>query len=252
MKLCSYCGNKAPLTREHIWPDSLIKKYDSLLTYSKREFKFYKGDPTIKDVCGHCNNVLLSTLDSYLSTLYDEHFQRILAPGEVATISYDYKLLLRALLKVSYNSARADASEKVIKVHKGFINFILHGGYCPPLHLRLQIVTASRAVNLEKGTENLFKPNLLRCAEILYDGPLSHRFLVRMLAINCYWFFLVLPYKTEPPHKWRELVEGLTNWRRMHLGIKLTPEASPMTIPVNKTTYLHPDLLGNLAHAFEV
>lgn len=251
MKLCSYCGKIAPLTREHIWPNCLIEKYESLLTYSKRESKFYKGDPTIKDICGHCNNVVLSKLDAYLSSLYDKHFERIWLPGEQATISYDYELLLRSVLKISYNSARADASEKVVKVHKGFINFILHGGYCPPIELRLQIVTASRAINMNEGTEDILKPSHLRCAEIPYDGPLAHRFLVRMVAINCYWFFLVLPRRVEPPHKWRELAEGLTRWR-MNLGDKLTPIASPITIPVNRSTYLHPALLGNLVNAFHV
>ncbi|ROZ72087.1 hypothetical protein [Ramlibacter sp. WS9] len=229
----------------------MIEKYESLLTYSKRESKFYKGDPTIKDVCAHCNNVLLSKLDSYLASLYDAHFHQILLPGEQASISYDHELLLRALLKVSFNSARADASEKVVKAHKGLINFMLHGGYRPPVELRLQIVTASRAINLNEGTEKFLEPRHLRCAEIPYDGPMSHRFVVRMIAINCYWFFLVLPYKNEPPHKWRDLVCGLTAWR-MNLGVKLLPSVSTMIIPVNKTTYLQPTLLGNLVHAFHV
>ena len=251
MKTCSYCCKSAPLTREHIWPNCLIEKYESLLTYSKREAKFYKGDPTIKDVCGHCNNVLLSKLDSYLSSLYDAHFERILLPGEPATIAYDYQLLLRALLKISYNSARADAPERVVKAHKSFINFILHGGYCSPIQLRLQVVTASRAINVSEGTEKPLEPKHLRCAEIPYDGPLSHRFVVRMVAINSYWFFLVFPHKAEPPHKWKDFVEGLTNWR-MNVGIKLAPTISPISIPVNKTTYLHPALLGNLARTHQV
>ncbi len=251
MKFCSYCGKNASLTREHIWPSCLIEKYESLLTYSKRESKFYNGDPTVKDVCAHCNNVVLSKLDSYLSSLYDEHFNRILLPGEDAFFSYDYELLLRALLKISYNSARADASEKVVKAHQGFIRFILQGGHCPHITLRLQIVTAARAVNLDEGTEKIIEPRHLRCAEIPYDGPLSHRFVVRMIAINCYWFFLALSHKIEPPHKWKEFEEGLTNWR-MNLGVRLPYRTSELTIPVNKTTYLHPGLLGNLARTFEV
>lgn len=251
MKSCSYCEKNAPLTREHIWPDSLIEKYESLQTYSKREHKFYKGDPTIKDVCGHCNNVVLSKLDAYISSLYDKHLGKILLPGEPAKISYDYALLLRALLKISYNSARANADAKVIKAHKGFVKFILNGGYCPPVQLRLQIVTASRAVNLDAGTESIFEPKHLRCAEIPFDGPLAHRFLVRMVAINCFWFFLVIPYKMEPPHKWNEFIDGLTKWR-MHMGNKLQPTSAEVNIPVNQTTYLTPELLGNLAHATQV
>ncbi|RYG36407.1 MAG: hypothetical protein EON93_05085 [Burkholderiales bacterium] len=251
MKNCAYCGEESRLTKEHIWPDCLIEKYESLLTYSKRGDKFYKGDATIKDVCERCNNVVLSKLDTYLSSLYDSHFERILLPGEAVSLTYEYDSLLRGLLKISYNSARADASEKVIKAHKSLVNFIVRGGYRPQIELRLQIVTASRAVNPYEGTESLLAPKHLRCAEVAYDGPLSHRFVVRMVAINCFWFFLVFPHKPERPHKWREFTEGLASWR-INVGVKLSPTDSSIAIPVNQTTYLHPALLRNLVQASHV
>ena len=87
------------MTKEHIWSDCLIEKYEDLSTYSERENKFYKGDPTIKDVCSNCNNILLSKLDTYLCDLYDRLFHRILQPGESTRIEYDYDMLLRALLR---------------------------------------------------------------------------------------------------------------------------------------------------------
>lgn len=251
MKSCSYCGKNGTPTKEHIWPNCLIEKYEDLLTYSKRKNKFHKGDAIIKDVCAHCNNVLLSKLDAYLSSLYDLTFYKILLPGESASITYDYNMLLRSLLKISYNSARANASVKVVKAHQGFLNYILHSGYCPQIEVRLQIVTASRAINLDEKTETLLEPNHLRCAEIPYDGPLSHRFAVRLVAINCYWFFLILPHKAEPSHKWKEFSDGLTHWR-MHVGNKLLSSQNTITIPVQQTTYLDLTLLGNLVHAKHV
>ena len=51
MKTCAYCEKEAFLTKEHIWPDCLIEKYEDLLTYNNREHKYYKADPTIKDAC---------------------------------------------------------------------------------------------------------------------------------------------------------------------------------------------------------
>ena len=251
MKTCAYCGKGSTLTKEHIWPSCLIEKYESLLTYSKRKNSLYKGEPTIKDVCEHCNNVVLSKLDSYLSGIYDRHFERILLPGEAASLSYEYELLLRGLLKISYNSARAGASEKIIKAHKSFVNFIIRGGYCPPIELRLQVVTASRAINLDEGTESLLEPKHLRVAEVPYDGPLAQRFVVRMVAFNCFWFFLAFPHKAEQPHKWKEFIAGFTAWK-MNVGIKLPAVDSSITIPVGQTTYLHPTLLGNLAHVTQV
>lgn len=239
------------LTKEHIWPNCLIDKYESLLTYSKREKKFYKGDPTVKDVCECCNNVKLSKLDSYLCALYDKHLSRIFMPGEAVTFSYDYDLLVRSLLKVSYNSARANASTKVIKAHRAFVNFVLHGGYCGHLAVRLQIVTASRRITSKQDTESLLEPKHLRCAEIAYDGPLAHRFVIRMVAINCFWFYLVIPHKMEPPHKWKEFFEGFDCWR-INSGVKLSREISSLHIPVSQTTYLTPDLLGALVHPSSV
>lgn len=251
MKTCAYCGKGSTLTKEHIWPSCLIEKYESLLTYSKRKHSLYKGDSTIRDVCAYCNNVVLSKIDSYLSGIYDRHFERILLPGEAASLSYEYGPLLRGLLKISYNSARADASEKVVKAHKSFVNFIMQGGYCPPIELRLQVVTASRAINLDEGTESLLEPKHLRVAEIPYDGPLARRFVVRMVAFNSFWFFLVFPHKSEQPHKWKEFNSGFTAWK-MNVGIKLPAADSSITIPVNQTTYLHPTLLGNLARVTQV
>lgn len=251
MKKCSYCRGNGTLTKEHIWPNCLIKKYEDLLAYSKRDSKFYKGEPVIKDVCAHCNNVLLSKLDSYLSNLYDLTFHQILLPGESAALTYDYDMLLRSLLKISFNSARANTTEKVVKAHQGFIKFILNGGYRPQIEIRLQIVTAAREINLDTETEKLLEPRHLRCAEISYDGALSHRFIVRLVAINCYWFFLIIPYKAEPPHKWKEFSDGLTHWK-MNVGNKLLSSQTSIAIPVHQTTYLHPTLLGNLVFAKHV
>lgn len=165
MKACAYCEKNLPVTREHIWSDCLIEKYENLSTYSKRDNKFYKGDPTIKDVCGNCNNVLLSKLDAYLCVLYDGLFHRILMPSEGMRIEYDYDMLLRALLKISYNSSRANASDKVIKAHRNLAKYILHGQFRQNVALRLLVVTASRAINLDAGSESLLEPKHLRCAE---------------------------------------------------------------------------------------
>lgn len=251
MRTCAYCEKELPLTKEHIWSDCLIEKYENLRTYSKRENMFYTGDPTIKDVCAHCNNVVLSKLDSYLCGLYDLLFHRILKPGEGTRIEYDYDLLLRSLLKISYNSSRANASDKIVKAHRKFAKYILHGEFRPSAALRLLVVTASRAIDLGAGTERLLEPKHLRCGEIPYDGPLGHRFAVRLVAINCFWFYIVIPYKREPPHKWSEFTSGFANWM-LQPGIQMSPASSALDIDVNQTTYMHPRLLGTLLSATNV
>lgn len=246
MKKCAYCGSDSPLTKEHIWPDSLINKYNEVLkTYNKRTNAFYVGDPVIKDVCGICNNDNLSKLDTYISTLYDECFFNRLSPGDSASIDYNYDLLLRSLLKISYNSSRANSNEKTIKIHKQFAKYILKGSYRPNIALRLQIVTLSRKIIPGQDSEGTFETSQLRCADIPYDGKLSHRFIVRMVAINSYWFYIIMSHKSEPKNKWREFMEGFCSWK-IQPGIIIKPISSRLEIPVNQTTYMHPYLLGTL------
>jgi hypothetical protein len=110
-------------------------------------------------------------------------------------------------------------------------------------------VTASKRINLETGVdEGLFEPVHLRCATIGYNGRLSRRFLVRMVAINCFWFYIISSYKTEPEHKWREFLEGFGDWIPP-TGITLSPNMREVNIPREQTTYMHPALLGTLQTA---
>jgi hypothetical protein len=248
MKNCAYCDKPEKLTKEHIWPSTLIRKFEDLLTYNKSQNKLYKGDPLIKDVCGACNNIHLSKLDSYLSKLFDEHFKEILNPGDSANLEYDYDLLLRGLLKISFNSARAAASEKIITAHQKFTKYILEGGHCGKIMLRLQIVTASKAINPQDNTEKMVRPEILRCADIGYDGELSKQFMIRMIAINSFWFYIIIPYAYESPTNWRTFLNGFCNWE-IRPGVLVSPSSSKLEIPIEKTTYFHPLLLGSLLDA---
>jgi hypothetical protein len=248
MKKCAYCDSCTSLTREHIWPKSLINKSDGFRTYNKQNNIFHDGEPVIKDVCAECNNIHLSKLDAYLNSLYDSFFHQIIESGKDAYLEYDYNLLLRVLLKISYNSSRAAKNTTIVKVHQKLSNYILNGGYRSGVMLRLQIVTDSIAVNLKDNSERKFKPEFYRCADIPYDGVLAHRFMVRLIAINSYWFYIIIPYKKEADNKWRIFLEGFSNWH-IQPGLVVEPKLKKMYIPVHKTTYMHRDLLGSLLNA---
>jgi hypothetical protein len=245
---CAFCPSSGPFTKEHIWPKSLIQKYEELRAFSPKTNTFYKGEAVIKDVCATCNNEKLSILDTYLSKIFDSSFGRILQPGESAQLKFDYELLLRGLLKISYNSARASADEKTKALYAKFANYIAHNGYCPKIMLRLQVVTSSRARNLDDGSEEPFSPELMRSAVIKYNGPLGGRFCIRMVAINSFWFYLITPYKQEPNHKWDELLNGFSEWV-MQPGVLVEKGTCALDIPKEKTTYFHPALLGSLLQA---
>lgn len=249
MRYCAYCGEDRVLTKEHVWPSSLIRKYtDGLKVYNTRKNNFYIGDPVIKDVCEKCNNITLSKLDSYLSSLYDQYFFKILSPGDSVEIEYDYDLLLRALLKISYNSSRAGKEDKVIKAHRKFVSFILDGRYRASIILRLQVVTSSRVLIPERNVDDILEPAELRCSYIAYNGALSHRFIVRLIAMNSYWFYIIMSYRPEAENKWRDFMAGFCSWR-IQPGVLVKPNSNRLEVPVNKTTYMHSDLLGALLYA---
>ncbi|ROQ48187.1 hypothetical protein [Pseudomonas putida] len=248
MSSCSYCASVGKLTKEHIWPKSLITRNPDFLTYNKATNSLYKGEAVIKDVCANCNNSTLSKLDSYLTNLYDSHFANIVSAGSGVELPYDYNMLLRALLKISFNSARAHGSDKEIRTHQKLVKFILKGTHRGEVMLRLQIVTSSTEYRTPQEPPRTIKPELLRCAKIDYDGPLSHRYMIRLIAINSFWFYLIFPYKKEKPHKLKEFIDNFSNWR-LQPGILIGPESSKVDIPVSNTTWFDPRLLGSLLEA---
>lgn len=247
MVACAYCGVEAKPTAEHIWPKNIIAKCESMLTYNPKKHQFHGGELTIKDVCHICNSGTLSQLDNYAAAEFDKHFARILNAGESPTFTYDYEKLLRFLLKVSYNSSRTTRNDKSTALHKRYIKFILNGGYNPGAVLRLLIVTSAHEVNLEtmERTDNSLRPVVLRCASTQYTGPLSNRFVIRLLAINSFWFYLYIPIKPEPAHKWKQLFEGLTQ-NKNNIGVVLSSNASSVHIPKTQTTYFHPGLIHSM------
>ena len=76
------------------------------MIWLRRVDKELPSEPTIKDVCEPCNNVTLGKLDDYVCRLFDAQCVHIPQRGETVSFDYDYHLLKRWLLKVSFNSAR--------------------------------------------------------------------------------------------------------------------------------------------------
>jgi hypothetical protein len=111
MKKCVYCGSNEKLTKEHIFPRWVLKRQpESNVRFSRHENRVSERVPNIRDVCAHCNNVVLSELDNYMLSLYDRYFYKAVSRNGKVTFEYDYDLLSRWLLKVVYNSARKNNS----------------------------------------------------------------------------------------------------------------------------------------------
>lgn len=117
---CAFCDEPCQPTREHVVPEWYNDTPGDTETFSTRApLTQTKGDLVVKDVCGKCNNGALSSLDGYGKQLYESHFAALLYAGEGATFDFDGTRLIRWLLKLSYNSARAqNADTRVLREYR--------------------------------------------------------------------------------------------------------------------------------------
>jgi hypothetical protein len=77
------------------------------LGYNEAADKVTVGERVIKDVCSTCNNESLGSLDGYGHQYFrDNKLDQAFTDEKAAEVHYDYDLLLRWVLKVSYNSFR--------------------------------------------------------------------------------------------------------------------------------------------------
>lgn len=126
MPVCAYCENECSPTREHIIP-SFLYRYQKLrgghIGWNEGAQKMIGAEAQIKDVCGRCNNGSLHDLDDYgkeflkNAGVFVENFL-----NKKQVVHYDYCSLLRWLLKISFNSARASKNQaNAFEYRKGFI-----------------------------------------------------------------------------------------------------------------------------------
>lgn len=130
---CAYCGTEGKMTREHIIPN-FIYKYEELMSnssgWNEAANKITGSEHQIKDVCGKCNNGPLGSLDAYGKSFLENH--GLLTQNFLETsvnLKYEYSLLLRWVLKISFNSARC--TKKQSHLFEGLKNYMLTGNELP-------------------------------------------------------------------------------------------------------------------------
>jgi len=96
--------------------------------------------PVVRDVCSKCNNGPLSALDSYGNKLADRYFDKLLDLSVDVRFECDTECLLRWLLKLLFNDARASSGASA-EVYKGLRPFILGETRNPTLVLNLLVGT---------------------------------------------------------------------------------------------------------------
>jgi len=204
-KICAYCGRlgltkeDAYSTKEHIVPDFMIQdekdKMESVFFERKLSFK---NAPVINDVCNYCNNGVLSELDAYIkNNLYDTFFDNITYDSKI--LKYDFNLLSRWLLKVSYNDMRIAQKDKAFDVYSlDIIEYIL--GIKNELHqfrLFANLIPSKNAKRKRrKDEEYIPKPFGMRVSDIESTDGLHPKF-SRMISLFNFYFYMFYPAKTE-------------------------------------------------------
>ena len=169
------------------------------MRFSAQAKKVFGADLIVKDVCALCNNGPLSDLDAYACDLYDRYFSKIVGRYERVDFRYKHDQLLRWLLKVSYNSSRTTNIDAAI--HRPLKKYMLGEAEKPNfVSVMLDIVVPSdvNGVTLE--------PRATRCARILI-GHSRPWVCVRLVAVNSYYFYLIITGEKPAPASEGELLE---------------------------------------------
>ena len=193
MIVCAYCQEKCYPTREHIIPAfmyAFMKQLEySVIGWNEVAQKMLSEEGKIKDVCASCNNNILGYLDSYGKQLLSD--SGLLVPNYTKTtlaLKYDYSLLLRWLLKVSFNSSRRDGAHAPL--FKEHIPFMLGLSKPPPRHRVATVLYLARPELFNKFNfssdklkslsqdSDLLNPFFVRVCYGLMPG--EHRFVLRL------------------------------------------------------------------------
>lgn len=204
MTICAYCQQDRQATREHIIPSFIYafqKELEQSVTgWNEVANKMIKGEAKIKDVCAECNNGVLGQLDSYGKQFLSESGLLVQNYTKISlSLKYDYSLLLRWLLKVSFNSSRTDGVQS--SVFKEHVPYILGLDPPPPRYRVAILVYLSAPVIIEndssfpqsfiaiaQGSSRL-NPFLVRLG---YGGVSNDRYIHRINVLGPAVFQLVL------------------------------------------------------------
>jgi hypothetical protein len=192
-KICAYCSLPNRMSREHIWPNGFLRRGNFGIKYSKRAGRTFQGDLIVRDVCEHCNNGPLSRLDAYACTLYDTNFGRFPEHFEPVVFAYDYGRLLRWLIKIAFNTARANKHQdaELLSRYRGSLLADFDNS---PINAHVYVaLTGPGSLDFCDRPSRKIYPQLARSGPIVLPGVGGcHQVITRMVMINAYAFTLIV------------------------------------------------------------
>jgi hypothetical protein len=249
MTKCAYCAHETKMTREHVIPSFL---YDFQKTLSEDitgwnevAGKMVGGESKVKDVCEECNGKKLSVLDN--------EGKRMLKEAGLLTknyenksiqIKFDFDLLVRWILKISFNSTRTDGAHTYM--FEPHIPYILGGAprikrseiailayFAAPLVLDRQ----ERHQGIFSGVVNgdgLINPFLVR---IGYGQTLNaENYLARMVTFGPLVFYiLIFKHDVLPGHA----AAAVRKFKVNNIGaVEITPQMRMLALKAGNQTWI--------------
>lgn len=241
---CAYCDGPGPFTRDHVWPEGFLSRTGRTAAhFSHQSGRAHGADYVVADVCSRCNNGVLSELDTYFCALYDEFFAEVRGFDSTVTFRFQFDQLSRAILKIAFNSARAGGSDhEYLKQIRAYIVT----GHSRPTQLAvfLEIVSPSLVEDQSSGGARVVLPaNLYRSAVTKLLTPHGARVRTRIVAVNSFYFHLVLLAFAMTDEDFEEAADELGQYIKG--VVRLHPDAGEATLttsPQNAISSLAPHI----------
>lgn len=217
--VCAYCNGLGRLTSEHVWPRGILRRTELSVRYTMKAGKTFSGDMTIKDVCRECNNGPLSKLDDYFCQLYDRYFSTTPNPVSPIKFRYDFSLLMKFLLKISYNASRTTGNDADLLSR--YAPMLISEFPASPIHA-IAFVGTAKAGWLKGphagGHIKKIKPLGARCGPVVIPGVDYHEWCaLRTVIINGFMFTVQLMRQPTIAHRLA------TDLRSRIYGVPLLP-----------------------------
>ena len=130
-------------------------------------------------------------LDAYVCSLYDRYFRVLVRSGEIK-LEYDFDLLLRWLLKIGYNTARA--RKWPFTFPEEFKHYVLGRNDRPKgAHVLLQLIIPTRVEpgRIKDHPTTTEVPPIFSRVVLLDVRRLPGFLLAFMVSINSYYFYVL-------------------------------------------------------------
>ena len=187
-RVCAFCGRDGKMTQEHVWPTSIIKRLaGKRASYSERVDSLFWSDMTIGDVCASCNGGPLSALDVYGAAMFDRYFAQHVIDDAPVAFDYDFDMLARWLLKLSYNSARVVGSDDVRL--GAYRDWIRGATTARPQDFSIAV---DLVLPSESEASDPWIPATNRLCRVQTPDDVGYWCTVRLVAINSYYFWILM------------------------------------------------------------